>query len=91
VRVIKLRRMTAPGPEVASAQTLPPPPAQDAPADSGPVLAPPVTCGPIAASSLGGIPFISVNSPVHHHSGKRLAQFVLGALRELDLTIDVPE
>jgi hypothetical protein len=83
--------MTTPGSEVATSQTLPPPSAHQPPATPGPILAPPVTVGPIAASSLGGIPFISVNGPVHHHSGKRLAQFVLSALKELDLTIDVPE
>lgn len=58
---------------------------------AGPVLSPPVTVGPVAASSLGGIPFIAINSPVHHYSGKRLTQFILNALDEVGVTIDVPE
>ena len=57
----------------------------------GPILSPPVTVGPIAASSLGGIPFIAINGPVHHYSGKRLTQFVLNALGEVGVTIEVPE
>lgn len=83
--------MTASGPELASSQTIPPPAASDTPTNPGPTLAAPVTYGPITASSLGGIPFIAITSPVHHHSGRRLAEFVRGALDQLGLTIDVPE
>jgi hypothetical protein len=50
-----------------------------------------VTVGPIAASSLGGVPFIAITGPVHHYSGKRLTQFILNALGEVGVTIDVPE
>ncbi len=40
---------------------------------------------------LGGVPFIAINGPVHHYSGKRLTQFILNALGEVGVTIDVPE
>ncbi|MEB3052115.1 hypothetical protein KV112_20600 [Mycolicibacter sp. MYC123] len=56
----------------------------------GPVLALPVTAGPITASSLGGVPFIGIRGSVDHFSGKRLAQYVRAALTELGLTIDPP-
>ena len=57
----------------------------------GPVLTPPVTVGPITASSLGGIPFIAVTGPVNQFSGKRLTQFLMAALDESGLTIEPPE
>ncbi|MDD4865596.1 MAG: hypothetical protein PHQ28_00205 [Mycobacterium sp.] len=57
----------------------------------GPSLTPPVISGPIAASSLGGIPFIAINGPIHHFSGQRLAALVRGALEQAGCTIDVPE
>ncbi|RAV04393.1 hypothetical protein DQP56_00820 [Mycolicibacter senuensis] len=55
------------------------------------MLAPPVSAGPITASCLGGVPFIGIQGPVDHFSGKRLAQCVRTALTELGLTIDPPE
>jgi len=74
-----------------SAKSPPQPPAAPESSGPGPTLSPPVISGPIAASSLGGIPFIAINGPVHHFSGKRLAQLVFGALEQVGVTIDVPE
>lgn len=89
--VIKLRRMNAPPPD-ASRQVMPSPgDTGETALTPGPILSPPVTVGPIAASSLGGVPFIAINGPVHHYSGKRLTQFILNALGEVGVTIDVPE
>lgn len=56
-----------------------------------PVLTPPVTAGPVTASSLGGVPFIALAGPVSHYSGKRLRKFVMEALTEAGLTIEVSE
>ncbi|GAB4973896.1 hypothetical protein BB737_04920 [Mycobacterium avium subsp. hominissuis] len=57
----------------------------------GPVLTPPVSAGPITASSLGGVPFLAVTGPVSHFSGNRLVHFVMSALNEAGLTIEPPQ
>ncbi|OBK38591.1 hypothetical protein A5658_03460 [Mycobacterium sp. 1245111.1] len=80
--------MTAFSPEAPKPSQPPPEPTSSGP---GPTLSPPVVSGPIAASSLGGIPFIAINGPVHHFSGKRLAQLVVTALDQVGVTIDIPE
>lgn len=47
--------------------------------------------GPVAVSSLGGIPFIGIRGPIHQYSGKRMAAMVMRALTEAGLTIEIPD
>lgn len=65
--------------------------ASAAPQDAGLILTPPVIYGPVAVSSLGGIPLIGINGPIHHFSGGRLRAMILKALDEAGLTVDIPE
>lgn len=84
--------MTALPPNAAPASAAPPATAASGDGSAQGLLpAPPVICGPIAASSLGGIPFIAINSPLHLYSGKRVTEWVLEALDRVDVTIKVPE
>jgi len=82
---IKLRRMTLPTEALAS------PVAAAALPGSGLALTPPVTYGPVAVSSLGGIPLIGITGPIHHFSGRKLRAMILKALTDAGLTIDIPE
>jgi hypothetical protein len=83
--------MSAPQLAAAAASVMPPATAGQTTAHQGPLLTPPVIAGPIAASSLGGVPFIAINGPVHHFSGKRLTELILGALGQVGVTIEIPE
>jgi hypothetical protein len=51
----------------------------------------PVVVGPIAVSSMDGIPLIAIVGPIHHYSGKRLRALLMQALSEAGLTIEIPE
>lgn len=82
---IKLRRMTL------STEALASPVAAAAQTEAGLALTPPVTHGPVAVSSLGGIPLIGINGPIHHVSGRKLRAMIMKALTDAGLTIDLPE
>ncbi|WP_396909983.1 hypothetical protein [Mycolicibacterium sp.] len=71
----------------AQSQLSPPP----SPAPTSAQLSSPVAVGPVAVSSLGGIPFIGIRGPIHQYSGKRMAAMVIRALTEAGLTIEIPD
>lgn len=81
---IKLRRMTVPTEALASPVAAVAPP-------EGLALTPPVTYGPVAVSSLGGIPLIGITGPIHHFSGRKLRAMIMKALTDAGLTVDLPE
>ncbi len=78
--------MTAVPPEAVSAA-----PARGAVAAGDAALTAPVVVGPVAVTSLGGIPVIALNGPIHHFSGNRLKKMIFQALTEAGLTIDIPD
>lgn len=61
------------------------------PSGAGLAFTPPVICGPIAVSSLGGIPLVGINGPIHHFSGGKLRAMIMKAFSDAGLTIDLPE
>ncbi len=67
------------------------PVAADASQGIGPALTPPVIFGPVAVSSLGGIPLVGINGPIHHFSGGKLRAMIMKALTDAGLTVELPE
>ncbi len=59
--------------------------------ESSETLTAPVVVGPVAVSSLGGIPLIALTGPIRHFSGDRLRLLIFQALTEAGLTIDIPD
>jgi len=59
--------------------------------EPGASFTPPVKVGPVAVTSLSGIPLIGINGPIHHFSGGRLRALLMKALDEAGLTVEIPE